>query len=81
MKKDGRGGGRVWLSSKWNIEVKEVSLNAHMKAEGLASVSRRIRAELTPWLPFIFLSRPVPPQCTVIRDSWAQGLPPGISGR
>lgn len=33
MKKDA-GRRRVWLSSKWNIEMKEAFLNAHVQAEG-----------------------------------------------
>lgn len=27
-------GGGFWLFSKWNIEIKEVFLNSHKKAEG-----------------------------------------------
>lgn len=41
-------GGRVWLFSKWNIEIKEAILNSHVKAEGpMAPCHERIRVDLT----------------------------------
>lgn len=47
-------GGGFWLFSKWNIEIKEVFLNSHKKAEGTHGTQwhQRIRAILTQWTPF-----------------------------